>query len=49
METSKGCYQCEPVKENGRTANIKCIMCKIGYFLTPEGNCLNFTNLIEKD
>ena len=49
METSKGCYQCEPVKENGKTINVKCIMCKIGYFLTPEGNCLNFTNLIEKD
>ena len=49
METSKGCYQCEPVKENGKTVNVKCIMCKIGYFLTPEGNCLNFTNLIEKD
>ena len=49
METSKGCYQCEPVKENGKTVNVKCIMCKIGYYLTPEGNCLNFTNLIEKD
>ena len=49
METSKGCYQCEPVKENGKTINVKCIMCKIGYYLTPEGNCLNFTNLIEKD
>ena len=49
METSKGCSQCEPIKENGKTVGVKCTMCKIGYYLTPEGNCINFTSLIEKD
>ena len=49
METSKGCSQCEPIKENGKTVGVKCTMCKIGYYLTPEGNCIIFTSLIEKD
>ena len=48
MEFSELCDKCEFVKNNDGKENLKCVMCNPNYYLTPEGNCGNYTGLIEK-
>ena len=45
---SDACDQCNFVKNSEGIENLKCTACSIGYYLTPEGNCVNITSIIKK-
>ena len=43
---SEACVQCDFIKNSEGKENLKCTACSLGFYLTPEGNCVNFTGLI---
>ena len=43
---SDACVKCGFIKNENGIENLKCIICSAGYYLSPEGNCVNFTGLI---
>ena len=45
---SEACLQCDFMKNTNKIEDLKCTLCSAGYYLTPEGNCANFTGLINK-
>ena len=46
---SDACEQCNFIKNSEGIENLKCTACSIGYYLTPEGNCVNITSIIKKN
>jgi uncharacterized protein YneF (UPF0154 family) len=44
----ENCDNCNLVKNLDGTEKLKCISCKSGYYLSNEGNCVRFVELITK-
>ena len=44
----ENCDNCNLVKNSDGTEKLKCISCKKGYYLSNEGNCVRFVELITK-
>ena len=42
------CLLCKFIKNSNGIENFKCVECAIGYYLTPEGNCVNFSSYVAK-
>ena len=42
------CKQCNITTNEDGKESLKCISCYDGYYLTPEGNCVDFTVLLPK-
>ena len=47
-DCSIGCSQCNFLKNENGIRSLKCTACYIGYYLTPEGNCISFLYHINK-
>ena len=48
IQFSENCKNCELLKDENGIESLKCISCISGYYLTPEGNCVNILNLIPR-
>ena len=42
------CTECVLAKNSNGKESLKCISCKEGYYLTDQGNCVRFTELLTK-
>ena len=40
--------ECVLAKNSNGKESLKCISCKKGYYLTDQGNCVRFTELLTK-
>ena len=43
-----GCKKCQLVNNGNGIENLKCISCQDNYYLTPEGNCVYISILVQK-
>ena len=46
IQFSESCTECKLIENENGNENIKCVSCIEGFYLTPEGNCVNISGLI---
>ena len=48
IQFSEACKECQLINDANGIENLKCISCIDGYYLTPEGFCVNITDIIPR-